>query len=90
MTDESTTDVLDKYIALKDERDALKVQLDAITANNEKLVKDYETSKAEISNLQKIITKHVVSTEPDKAVENKPKTLREIFMNEYSKLEQEK
>ena len=90
MTDESTTDILDKYIALKDERDALKVQLDAITANNEKLVKDYETSKAEISNLQKIITKHVVSTEPDKAVENKPKTLREIFMNEYSKLEQEK
>ena len=90
MTDENTTNILDKYARLKDERDALKVQLDAITANNEKLVKDYETSKAEISNLQKIITKHVVSTEPDKAVENKPKTLREIFMNEYSKLEQEK
>ena len=90
MTDESTTDILDKYVALKDERDALKAQLDAITANNEKLVKDYETSKAEIGNLQRIIATHVVATEPDKAVENKPKTLREIILNEYSKLAQEK
>ena len=87
MTDEKTSDILDKYTRLKDERDALKVQLDAITANNEKLVKDYETSKAEIGNLQKIIMKHVVSTEPDKTDDKKVKTLRDIFMDEYEKIE---
>ena len=87
MTEESEANVLEKYIALKDERDALKAQLDAVTANNEKLVKDYETSKAEISNLQKIIMKHVVSTEPDKTDDKKVKTLRDIFMDEYEKIE---
>ena len=87
MTGESTTDILDKYARLKDERDALKVQLDAITATAEKLTGDYEKSKLEIGNLQRIIATHVVATEPDKAVENKPKTLREIFMNEYEKIE---
>ena len=84
MTGESTTDVLDKYIALKDERDALKVQLDAITANNEKLVKDYETSKAEIGNLQRIIATHVVATDSDNPP-NKPQTLKELFKYELDK-----
>ena len=36
MTGESTTDIMVKYAALKDERDALKTQLDAITATNDK------------------------------------------------------
>ena len=90
MDEEKTTDVLDKYVKLKDERDALKVQLGALESNNTELATAYEAAKGEIGNLQKIITKHVVSTEPDKTVENKPKTLREIFLNEYSKIEQEK
>ena len=84
MTGESTTDVLDKYIALKDERDALKVQLDAITANNEKLVKDYETSKAEIGNLQRIIATHVVATDSDNPP-TKPQTIKELFKYELDK-----
>ena len=84
MTGESTTDVLDKYIALKDERDALKVQLDAITANNEKLVKDYETSKAEIGNLQRIIATHVVATDSDNPPA-KPQTIKELFKFELDK-----
>ena len=90
MDEEKTTDVLDKYVKLKDEYDALKVQLGALESNNTELATAYEAAKGEIGNLQKIITKHVVSAEPDKTVENKPKTLREIFLNEYSKIEQEK
>ena len=84
MTGESTTDVLEKYIALKDERDALKTQLDAITANNEKLVKDYETSKAEIGNLQRIIATHVVATDSDNPPA-KPQTIKELFKYELDK-----
>ena len=78
---ESTTDIMEKYIALKDERDALKTQLDAITANNEKLVKDCETSKAEIGNLQRIIATHVVATDSDN-LPNKPRTIKELFKYE--------
>ena len=81
MTGESTTDVLDKYVKLKEERDALKTQLDAITANNEKLVKDYETSKAEIGNLQRIIATHVVATDSDNPPA-KPQTIKELFKYE--------
>ena len=84
MTGESTTEIMEKYIALKDERDALKTQLDAITANNEKLVKDYETSKAEIGNLQRIIATHVVATDSDNPP-NKPQTLKELFKYELDK-----
>ena len=84
MTGESTTEIMEKYIALKDERDALKTQLDAITANNEKLVKDYETSKTEIGNLQRIIATHVVATDSDNPP-NKPQTLKELFKYELDK-----
>lgn len=83
MTDESPTEIIEKYVALKDERDALKTQLDAITATNEQLTKDYETSKAEISNLQRIIATHVVATESDKP--SKPQTLKELFKQEADK-----
>ena len=83
MTSE-TTDIMEKYIALKDERDALKTQLDAITATNDKLVKDYETSKAEIGNLQRIIATHVVATDADNTPA-KPQTIKELFKNELDK-----
>ncbi len=83
MTEESETDILERYIALKDERDALKAQLDAVTANSEKLVKDYENSKTEIGNLQRIIATHVVATESDKP--SKPQTLKELFKQEADK-----
>lgn len=84
MPGESTTDVLDKYIALKDERDALKTQLDAMIATKDKLEKDYETSKAEIGNLQRIIATHVVATESDNPP-SKPQTLKELFKCELDK-----
>ena len=84
MTGESTTDVLDKYIALKDERDALKVQLDAITATAEKLTGDYEKSKLEIGNLQRIIATHVVATDSDNPP-TKPQTIKELFKCELDK-----
>ena len=83
MTSE-TTDIMEKYIALKDERDALKTQLDAITATNDKLVKDYETSKAEIGSLQRIIATHVVATDSDNPP-NKPQTIKELFKCELDK-----
>ena len=84
MTEKSTTDIMEKYVTLKDERDALKVQLDAITANNEKLVKDCETSKAEIGSLQRIIATHVVATDSDN-LPNKPQTIKELFKCELDK-----
>ena len=84
MTGESTTDIMVKYAALKDERDVLKTQLDAITATNDKLVKDYETSKAEIGNLQRIIATHVVATDSDN-LPNKPQTIKELFKCELDK-----
>ena len=83
MTEESETNVLEKYIALKDERDALKAQLDAVTATTEKLTQDYEASKAEIGNLQRIIATHVVAAESDKP--SKPQTLKELFKYELDK-----
>ncbi len=84
MPGESTTDIMVKYAALKDERDALKTQLDAITATNDKLVKDYETSKAEIGSLQRIIATHVVATDSDNPP-NKPQTIKELFKCELDK-----
>ena len=90
MDEEKTTEMLDKYVKLKDEYEALKVQLGALNSTNTELATAYKNAKDEIGNLQKIITKHVVSTEPDKTIESKPKTLREIFLNEYSKIEEEK
>lgn len=84
LTDETPTEIIEKYVALKDERDALKTQLDAITATNDQLVKDYETSKVEIGNLQRIIATHVVATESD-SPPNKPQTLKELFKYELDK-----
>ena len=82
---ESTTEIMEKYIALKDERDALKTQLDAITATAEKLTGDCERSKLEIGSLQRIIATHVVATDADNAPTTKPQTLKELFKNELDK-----
>ena len=84
MIGESTTDIMAKYVALKDERDALKVQLDAITATAEKLTGDCEASKAEIGSLQRIIATHVVATDSDN-LPNKPQTIKELFKYELDK-----
>ena len=84
MTGESTTDIMVKYAALKDERDALKTQLDAITATAEKLTGDYERSKLEIGNLQRIIATHVVATDADNTP-TKPQTIKELFKCELDK-----
>lgn len=89
MTDENTTDILDKYVKLKEEYDALKVQIGALEKTNTDLTTAYESAKGEIGNLQGIITKYVVSSEPDKTVDKKEKTLRDIFMDEYEKIEKE-
>lgn len=84
MTGESTTDIMEKYVTLKDERDALKAQLDAITATAEKLTGDYEMSKLEIGNLQRIIATHVVATDSDNPP-SKPQTIKELFKCELDK-----
>jgi len=87
MTDENTTDILDKYVKLKEEYDALKVQIGALEKTNADLTTAYENAKGEIGNLQGLVTKYVVSSEPDKTVDKKEKTLKDIFMDEYEKIE---
>ena len=89
MTEESTTDVLDKYIKLKEEYDALKVKIGVLEKTNGDLVDSYENAKGEISNLQGLVTKYVVSSEPDKSVDTKEKTIKDIFMDEYNKNEED-
>lgn len=87
MSEESKTDILDKYVKLKEEYDALKIQIGALEETNKELATSYDNAKGEIGNLQGLVTKYVVSSEPDKAVDNKEKTLRDIFMDEYNKIE---
>ena len=89
MTGESTTDIMAKYVALKDERDALKVQLGALEKTNGDLTAAYESAKGEIGNLQGLVTKYVVSSEPDRTDNKKEKTLKDIIMDEYDKIEKE-
>ena len=89
MTDENTTDILDKYVKLKEDYDALKVQMGALEKTNNDLTTAYENAKGEIGNLQGLVTKYVVSSEPDKTVDKKEKTLRDIFMEEYEKIGKE-
>ena len=89
MSEESKTDILDKYVKLKEEYDALKVQMGALETANKELETAYETAKGEIGNLQGLVTKYVVSSEPDKTDDKKEKTLKDIFMDEYNKIEKE-
>lgn len=87
MTEENTTDILDKYVKLKEDYDALKVQMGALEKTNGDITAAYEKAKGEIGDLQGLVTKYVVSSEPDKAVDNKVKTLKDIIMEEYNKIE---
>lgn len=89
MSEEGATDILDKYVKLKEEYDALKVQIGALEQTKEELESEYETAKGEIGKLQGLVTKYVVSSEPDKAVNNKEKTLKDLFMEEYNRIEKE-
>ena len=89
MSEENKTDILDKYARLKDEYDALKVQMGALETENKELTTAYEEAKGEIGNLQGLVTKYVVSSEPDKEVDKKEKTLKDIIMDEYKKIEKE-
>ena len=89
MTGESTTDVLDKYIKLKEEYDALKVKMGSLEKANADLAMSCENAKGEIVNLQGLVTKYVVSSEPDKSVDTKKKTVKDIFIDEYNKHEEE-
>ncbi len=87
MSEENKTDILDKYVKLKEEYDALNIKMGALETTNKELETAYENAKGEIGNLQGLITKYVVSSEPDKEVDNKEKTLRDIFIDEYNKIE---
>jgi len=89
MTEEKTTDIIEKYVKLKEDYDALKVQVGALEKTNNDLTAAYENAKGEIGNLQGLVTKYVVSSEPDKTADNKEKTLKDIFMDEYDKIEKE-
>ena len=89
MSGESTTDVLDKYVKLKEEYDALMVQVGALKKTNGDLTVAYESAKGEIGNLQGLVTKYVVSSEPDRTDDKKERTLKDIIMDEYDKIEKE-
>ena len=88
MTGESTTEILDKYVKLKEEYDALKVKIGGLEKANSDLAGSCENAKGEIANLQGLVTKYVVSSEPDKSVDIKKKTIKDIFMDEYNKSEE--
>ena len=87
MTDENATEILDKYVKLKEDYDALKVQMGALEKANGDITAAYEKAKGEIGDLQGLVTKYVVSSEPDKAVDTKVKTIKDIIMDEYNKID---
>ena len=87
MIEKSTTDIMEKYVALKDERDALKVKIGVLEKTNSDLVGSCENAKSEIASLQGLVTKYVVSSEPDRTDEKKEKTLKDIIMDEYDKID---
>lgn len=89
MSEENKTDILDKYVKLKEEYDALKVQMGALEETNKELATSYDKAKGEIGSLQGLVTKYVVSSEPDKTVDSKEKTLKDIFLDEYNKIVKE-
>ena len=89
MSEENKTDILEKYMKLKEDYDALTIKIGALETENKDLTTAYEKAKGEIGNLQGLVTKYVVSSEPDKTVDKKEKTLKDIFMDEYEKIEKE-
>lgn len=88
MSEENKTDLLDKYARLKDEYDALSIKIGALETENKELTTAYEKAKGEIGNLQSLVTKYVVSSEPDKKDDKKEKTLKDIFIEEYEKIKE--
>lgn len=87
MSEEKTTDILDKYVRLKEEYDALNIKMGALETVNKELETAYENAKGEIGNLQGLVTKYVVSSEPDRTDDKKVKTLKDIIMDEYDKID---
>lgn len=88
MSEDNKTDILEKYVKIKEEYDALKVQMGALETENKELTTAIEKAKGEIGNLQGLVTKYVVSSEPDKTADTKEKTLRDIIMDEYEKIKE--
>lgn len=88
MNAENKTDILDKYVKLKEEYDALTIKIGALETENKELTTAYEKAKGEIGNLQGLVTKYVVSSEPDKKDDKKEKTLKDIIMEEYEKIKE--
>lgn len=87
MSEEKTTDILDKYVRLKEEYDALNIKMGALQTANKELETAYANAKGEIGNLQGLVTKYVVSSEPDRTDDKKVKTLKDIIMDEYDKID---
>jgi hypothetical protein len=87
MSDENTTDILEKYVKMKEEYDALTIKIGALETDKKELETAYETAKSEIGKLQGLVTKYVVTSEPDKTDDTKEKTIRDIIMDEYDKIE---
>lgn len=88
MSEDNKTDILDKYVKLKEEYDALTIKIGTLENANKELSTAYEKAKSEIGNLQGLVTKYVVSSQPDKEVDKKEKTLKDIFMDEYEKIKE--
>jgi hypothetical protein len=89
MNEENMTDIVEKYVKMKEEYDALTIKIGALETENKELSTAYEEAKGEIGRLQGLVTRYVVSSEPDTEVDKKEKTLKDIFMEEYEKIEKE-
>jgi predicted nucleic acid-binding Zn-ribbon protein len=87
MSDENTTDILEKYVKMKEEYDALTIKIGALETDKKELETAYENAKGEIGKLQGLVTRYVVTSEPDKTDDTKEKTIRDIIMDEYDKIE---
>ena len=88
MSEENETDIVEKYVQMKEEYDALTIKIGALESENKELTTAYEKAKGEIGRLQGLVTRYVVSSEPDKTVDTKEKTIRDIILDEYEKIKE--
>lgn len=79
-----TTDDLELVVKLKEENEKLLTELNAVKSTKEDLEKKIESSTTDIQRLQRIIADHVISKETT-SEPAKPKSLQELFINEYNK-----
>lgn len=79
-----TTDDLELVVKLKEENEKLLTELNAVKSTKEDLEKKIESSSTDIQRLQRIIADHVISKETT-SEPAKPKSLQELFINEYNK-----